>query len=283
MRLSWSSLWLAVAFMGWFAPVAWGDDGAAKAKETEVKAKELAVAGLWHGSYAYPEGSFQPETAFTLVLFQDGKELAGIIHEPNSFGGMTAPFLHATLKGTWNPETRTFQFTKSYDGTSSVSHDVEYKGAFNEEGTKVDVGTWSIAGFDGTFKMKQDEKVKPGKLTGTWRGTNEPPAGTEIPAVGCTMVLLHKGDEIVGFVQEPRAAADGTNPWFHATIQGTFDEKSGEVKLKKTYDGTAGATHEEEYIGKLTDGDTPSLSGKRRHAKGEDAGRFTLTRQPAAK
>lgn len=283
MKLSCNGLWLAVALVSLLAPAAWGDDGEAKAKEAEVKAKELAIAGLWHGTYAYPEGSLMPETAFTLVLFQDGKELSGFLHEPNTFSGTPAPFLHATLKGSWNPETRTFQFTKTYDGTSSVTHDVEYKGAFSEDGTKVDVGTWSLAILDGTFKMKRDEKVKPGKLTGTWRGTNEPPAGSEIPAVGCTMVLLHKGDEVIGFVQEPRAAADGTNPWFHATIQGTFDEKSGEVKLKKTYDGTASATHEEEYIGKLTEGDTPSLSGKRRHGKGEDAGRFTLTRPPATK
>jgi len=282
MRLSCNVLWLAVALIGLIAPIARGDDGEPKAKEAEVKAKELAVAGLWHGTYAYPEGSFQPDTAFTLVLFQDGKELSGILHEPNSFGGTADPNLHATLKGTWNPETRTFQFTKTYDGTASVTHDVEYKGAFSEDGTKVDVGTWSLAILDGTFKMKRDDTVKPGKLTGTWRGTNQPPDGSEIPAVGCTMVLLHKGDEIIGFAHEPRAATDGTNPWFHATIKGTFDEKTGEVKLTKTYDGTAGARHAEEYVGKLTEGDKPSLDGKRTYDKG-DAGRFTLTRQPAAK
>ncbi len=282
MRLSWCGLWLVMALGALHMQVAWGDDGDAKAKEAEVKTKELVVSGLWHGSYAYPEGSFQPDTAFTLVLVQDGKELSGIIQEPNTFGDMANPSLHATLKGTWNPETRTFQFTKTYDGTARVMHGVEYKGAFSEDGTKVDVGTWSLAILDGTFKMKRDDTVKPGELTGVWRGTNEPPEGSEIPAVGCTMHLLHKGDEIIGFAHEPRAAADGTNPWFHATIKGTFDEKTGEVKLTKTYDGTAGAKHTEEYVGKLTEGDKPSLDGKRTYDKG-DAGRFTLTRQPAAK
>jgi hypothetical protein len=242
---------------------------------------EVAATGWWKGSYAYPDGSGQADVEFTAVLVQRGKSIVGLIKEKNTFGMTDDPWLHATLNGTFDPKTRAFKLTKSYDGTSGIKHDVEYSGTLSEDGAKTEGGKWVLTGLEGTFKLEKDAAIKPGKLTGLWVGTNDPPKDSDLPQVKCGMILMHKGDEIVGFAKEPRAAPDGTNPWFHADLKGTFDEKTGELKLTKTYDGTAKATSEETYAGKLTADVKVSLAGQRTVA-GEESGSFTLTREDAA-
>jgi hypothetical protein len=242
-----------------------------EAKKDEKK--ELALAGVWKGSYSYPDGAM-PDVDFEAVLLLDGAKLTGLTREANTFGLTDDPWLHATLKGDYDPETRKFSLTKTYDGTSGVMHDVTYTGTFKVDGSGTEAGMWDIGGFGGTFKLTKDATVKPGKLTGLWKGTNDPPKGSEIPKVELSMILFHQGDDIIGFVKEPRASPDGSNPWFHARIKGTFDEKSGEIKFTKTYDGTAKATTEEKYTGKFDD---EQLSGQRKVGD-NDSGTFTLKR-----
>jgi hypothetical protein len=238
---------------------------------------EVVATGWWKGSYSYPDGSGQADVEFTAVLVQRGKTIVGLIKEKNTFGMTDDPWLHATLNGTIDPETREFKLTKTYDGTSGIKHDVEYTGAFSKDGAKTEGGKWILTGLEGTFKLEKDAAIKPGKLTGLWVGTNDPPKDSDLPKVKCGMILMHKGDEIVGFAKEPRAAPDGSNPWFHADLKGTFDEKTGELKLTKTYDGTAKATSEESYAGQLTLDGVAGLIGKRIVA-GEESGTFNLTR-----
>jgi hypothetical protein len=235
--------------------------------------KELALTGVWKGSYSYPDGE-RADVEFEAVLLLDGKKLTGITREVNTFGATDDPHLHATLKGEYDPETRKFSLTKTYDGTSGAMHDVSYTGAFKVDGSGTEGGMWDIGGIGSTFKLTKDATAQTGKLGGAWQGTNDPPKDSEIPKVDISMILFHQGDSIVGYVKEPRASPDGSNPWFHARIKGTFDEKTGEIKLTKTYDGTAKATSEEKYIGKLDD---EQLSGKRTSGDNE-AGTFMLKR-----
>jgi hypothetical protein len=236
----------------------------------------IALTGQWNGSYAYAAEDGREPVKFAAVILQRGKEVTGFIREVNTFGVTDDPWLHALLKGTIDPETRQVTFTKTYDGTAGVNHDVEYSAALAKDGDSVEGGAWKILDFAGTFELKRDAKVKVGPLAGLWRGTNEPPKDTEIPSIKVTMVLLHQGDSIVGFAREPRVGADGTNPWFHATIKGSYDEKSGAIKLLKSYDGTAKASAEEEYLGKLSGED--QFEGKRT-MDDKNAGTFVLKRE----
>ncbi len=255
-----SSLALIMVLLG--APAVAADD----------EKKEANLTGLWSGSYAYPAEAMQADVAFTAVILHSGKEITGFIREANTFGASDDPWLHALVKGTVDPETGKITFTKTYDGTSDVKHDVTYSAKLSKDGAKFEEGAWNILDYAGTFRLTKDPKVTTGKLAGLWRGTNEPPEGSDIPTVKVSLVLLHKGDEIIGFAREPRIGADGTNPWFHATIKGSYDPKTGAVRLLKSYDGTARAVTEEEYLGKLEDGE---LKGKRKFGD-MDAGRFVL-------
>ena len=250
---------------------------AASGRADDDKKAEIALTGFWEGSYSYAgDGTGRPDVAFTAVILQQGKDVTGFIREANTFGLTDDPWLHALLKGTVDPETRKLTFTKTYDGTSGVNHDVEYSVTLPAKADKVDGGTWTIGMFGGTFKLAKDATIKPGKLTGMWQGENIPPEGSEIPTVKVSLVLLHHDkDTILGFAREPRAGVDGTNPWFHAIVKGSYDEKTGEVKLTKSYDGTARASAEEVYGGKLGD---KTMSGKR-ESKGESLGKFSVKRE----
>lgn len=241
----------------------------------DEKAKTI-LTGLWNGSYSYAgDGTGRPDVAFSAVMLQQGDEITGFIREANTFGATDDPWLHALLKGKVDPETGSVTFTKTYDGTSGVDHDVEYAGKLDAKGQRIEAGKWQIGEFSGTFKIAKDPKVRTGKVAGHWRGENVPLADSDIPTVKVSMVLLHKGDEIIGFAREPRVGQDGTNPWFHATVKGDYDADTGVIKLVKSYDGTARASAEEEYLGKFTD--DGALTGKR-SAKGTNIGKFNLKR-----
>lgn len=228
----------------------------------DEKKTEVVLTGLWNGSYSYAgDGTDRPDVPFTAVIIQKGKEVTGFIREANTFGSTDDPWLHAALKGTIDAETRKLTFTKTYDGTSNVGHDVEYSATMAEKEEEVKEGVWKLGEAGGTFKLAKDPKVTTGKLSGMWRGENIPPKDSEIPTVKISLVLLHQGDQLVGFAREPRVGQDGINPWFHATIKGTYDAKSGAIKLLKSYDGTAKARAQEEYLGKI--GEDGRFTGKR--------------------
>jgi hypothetical protein len=149
---------LSVALLVFAAAISLGNSAVPDRQETRAK-----VTGIWSGTYHYPEGSGQESVNFKVVMIQDGDKVAGFMKETNTFGNQTEPWLQALLKGRFEEKDKkgTLTFTKTYDGTAGVSHDVEYTGTLSEDAAKVE-GTWSIGDFSGRFtleKQRIDEKT----------------------------------------------------------------------------------------------------------------------------
>lgn len=120
---------LGLALIG--AAGAWADD----------------LSGVWQGVYW---GGDNQATAFQTTLRDTpGPAIEGSTVEINNFGDQQAPFLLATLSGEVQGDQITF--TKSYDGTGSVSHAVTYRGRLVSD--RRIVGTWSIGKTSGAFEM----------------------------------------------------------------------------------------------------------------------------------
>jgi uncharacterized caspase-like protein len=133
---------------------------AAEAVKLEPKNLDLRLTGAWYGSYAYPDnGAAQPTVRFRLNLVQNGSKISLNVKEPKTFGDGNANFLYALGTGQYDPTTRELKFTKTYDGSSGVSHSVEYTGTISEDGSKVD-GNWNIGGAGGTFKAQRGSPNK---------------------------------------------------------------------------------------------------------------------------
>src|SRR5215469_17199244 len=96
-----------------------------------TRAAETDVTGVWTGKYEYAGG--QGPVEFTIIFLQKGDEVVGRVKETNTFGKQPEPWLHSSLKGTLNKETRELKFTKTYDGTAGISHSVEYSGRISED------------------------------------------------------------------------------------------------------------------------------------------------------
>jgi hypothetical protein len=131
--------------------------GTLRAADTPPNYRDLGpLTGTWEGKYVYPAGSGMDPVIFTLVLIQEGDRVTGMIREPNTFGEKGNPWLHATLDGRFSAESRVLRFTKTYDGTAGVNHDVEYKGQVSADTNAVEYGTWTIPGDgSGTFTMRR--------------------------------------------------------------------------------------------------------------------------------
>jgi tetratricopeptide (TPR) repeat protein len=127
---------------------------AAEAVKLEPKNPDLRLTGAWYGTYAYPGDGAQPSVRFRLYFVQNGSKISLNVKEPKTFGAGNAPFLYAFGTGQYDPATRELKFTKTYDGTSGVSHSVEYTGTISEDGKKIE-GNWSIGGPGGTFKAQR--------------------------------------------------------------------------------------------------------------------------------
>jgi hypothetical protein len=124
-------------------------------------AKELSIAGSWTGAYHYPDDALPP-VRFNFKIEQQADRVTGKMKEPNVFGDPNEEFLYANCRGTLDREKRTVTFTKTYDGTAGISHDVEYSGKLSDNGSRIE-GTWSIRQegvpeFSGKFIL---EKLPP--------------------------------------------------------------------------------------------------------------------------
>jgi hypothetical protein len=94
-----------------------------------------------------------------------------------------------------------------------------------------------------------------GPLTGVWEGRYEYPAETGQGPVTFTLVLIQDGGRVTGMIREPNTFGERPDPWLHATFDGRYSSR--ELSFTKTYDGTAGASHDVEYKGQITaDGDS---------------------------
>lgn len=99
-----------------------------------------------------------------------------------------------------------------------------------------------------------------GKLTGIWRGGYEYPGGAGPGPVRFQMVLIQDGATVVGLMKEPNSFGERKEPWLHAIFRGRFAEQTGQLTFTKTYDRTAGPSHDVEYTGTLA-GDGTKVEG----------------------
>jgi hypothetical protein len=84
---------------------------------------------------------------------------AGTIHgwitEPSTtFGNRAGPTLHATFRGTYDPQRRRLAWIKTYDGTNQVTHTVAYAGDLAADGQRI-TGTWTTD-ISGDFDISPD-------------------------------------------------------------------------------------------------------------------------------
>lgn len=124
-------------------------------------AEEVRLSGRWEGTYSYPEGVPVEPVKFDLIMVHEEAKVEGTIKEPNTFGPRNLePWLHADFKGTFDEKTGKLTYTKTYDGTAGVSHDVEYIGTVSKDGQTVE-GKWTLPGLSGTFTLKRKKLADP--------------------------------------------------------------------------------------------------------------------------
>lgn len=239
-------------------------------------AEKPDLTGMWRGAYHYPEGAegVAKFIGFTMLVLHQGDEVVGLITESNTFGAPSAPNLHATFKGRYNPTTRELQFTKTYDGTGTIDHVVPYRGRLGEDGNSVR-GKWQVReDWGGDFTLDKIPETSGGPVAGLWIGTYEYPEGVALEPVKFSLYVVHKGARLAGFIKETKTFGEGEDPWLHATITGKLVPETGELSFIKTYDGTGKISHDVEYAGRVTDAGR-TING-RWEAKRDWGSKFTL-------
>lgn len=215
-------------------------------------AEDGKLTGLWSGKFNYGDGGGPRPVKFKMIMVQEGGTIGGFVREPNSFGERREqPALHASFKGSFDEKTGKVTFTKTYDGTAGVSHDVEYTGDLSQDGGKIE-GTWSIGGANGGFVLEKVAKTNAGRFAGVWSGEYQYAKESGQEPVKFAMVMVHDRQNFVGFIKEPNTfGEDKEEPALHALVRGRFDEKTGKLTITKIYDGTAGVDHDVDYSGQL--------------------------------
>jgi hypothetical protein len=250
---------------------------------SQEESMRTGLTGLWNGAFSYPPEGNRAPGDFSMILIQDGKEISGFIREANSFGKKGDPFLHASFRGTYNEDNLRIEFTKTYDGTASVDHDVKYTGRISGDASSVHDGKWVIPNSWGhEFVLNKEKGTKFGRFAGVWTGTNYYPEGSDQQPVKFSLIVVHKGSRLSGYIKERRIFGSGEDPWNHALISGSYDESTGELNFLKTYDGTAGLTGEVEYKGRISKDDASTLTGTWK-ADNDASGTFTLIKAPSSK
>ncbi len=213
------------------------------------------LTGLWRGTYHYPERAegVAKFIGFTMLVLHHGNEVTGLMTEANTFGAESAPHLHATFKGRYNSITRELSFTKTYDGTGTIDHVVQYRGQLGED-AKSGSGKWQIReDWGGEFKLEKLPEMGSGPVAGLWTGQYHYPEGIDREPVRFSLYLVQHGHRIAGFIKEAKTFGEGKDPWLHATIRGKFSPETGEISWLKTYDGTGKIWHDVDYSGRLVD------------------------------
>jgi hypothetical protein len=212
------------------------------------------LTGIWNGTYFYPPNAECPAqfVKFWMIVIDDNGGIAGFIKEPNTFGRVDAPWLHSTYKGRSDGASRKISFVKTYDGTAGVSHNVQYSGQLSADGVNVK-GEWQIPGsWNGRFTLEKVADTSSGPLSGRWTGTFDYPEGATQPPVNFTLILVHKGGGLAGFLREVKTFGEGNDPWLHAGVKGSFDQAQDTLKFTKSYDGTAKVDHDVLYDGRVS-------------------------------
>jgi hypothetical protein len=119
---------------------------------------------------------------------------------------------------------------------------------------------------------------KQGPLTGVWEGKYEYPKDSGVEPVMFTLILIQEGDKVTGMIREPNSFGERPDPWLHATLDGRFSGDNRELSFTKTYDGTAGASHDVEYKAQIA-ADGNSVESGTWTIPGAWSGTFTLKRK----
>jgi hypothetical protein len=103
-----------------------------------------SLTGVWHGLYSY-DVAMDP-VYFVATLMSGESWISGTSHEAE-IGQFGEPLtLFASLDGT-RAELQ-IDFIKTYDGTGSWSHSVQYSGTLSPDRTEIE-GTWLVVEADG--------------------------------------------------------------------------------------------------------------------------------------
>jgi len=115
------------------------------------------ISGSWTGYYA---GGGNPRTKFDLdIAWRAPGTFRGVILEEDTIGRgrgvvySTDGQRGAAVTGTTSAD-GTVRFTKQYDCTDGVCHDVIYEGVLDEAGRTI-TGTWSIGTLRGQFRISR--------------------------------------------------------------------------------------------------------------------------------
>jgi hypothetical protein len=123
--------------------------------ERDANTRSGPLSGAWVGSYQYGKETGQEPVKFTMLLVHDRQGVSGMIKETNTFGHKGEPWLHADIRGTFDPKTNQLTFVKTYDGTGGEIHDVDYVGTISKDAKKLG-GTWNINdNLTGSFTMER--------------------------------------------------------------------------------------------------------------------------------
>jgi hypothetical protein len=121
----------------------------ASAKIRELERPTAAdLSGEWSGYYA---GGGNQRTLFAVTISGAPGRFRGRMAEQNTFGDQSVSRLHADIAGETRADGRV-TFVKTYDGTGSASHSVQYEGRIDESGRAIS-GEWSIGATRGQFRM----------------------------------------------------------------------------------------------------------------------------------
>ncbi len=133
-----------------------GDFSGTFALHKVAKSGPGPMSGVWNGRYEYPQDANKGPVDFKVLIVQEGDGVVGFMKEPNTFGKRgEEPYLHALLKGRLDRQSGKLTFTKTYDGTEDIDHNVEYSGEGNGDRSSFS-GSWSLAdGFSGRFTLSR--------------------------------------------------------------------------------------------------------------------------------
>jgi hypothetical protein len=141
-----------------------GEYGGRFTLERVANTRSGPLAGVWVGTYNWPEADKKDPVKFDMVVVHHGTRIVGFCKEPN-MAGKDEPFLHARLTGRLDEKSGKLTFVKVYDGTAGEDGDYEYSGQLSKDGKKIE-GTRTVpeAG-SGKFtldKLRLDETALEG-------------------------------------------------------------------------------------------------------------------------
>ena len=98
-------------------------------------------------------------------------------------------------------------------------------------------------------------------FSGVWSGEYKYPEGSGQRPVAFTAFLIQEGDRIKAMIKEANTFGDQQSPWLHATAEGRYDGAARSIRFVKSYDGTAGASHDVSYTGTVASDGSRAVEG----------------------